>query len=276
MTSSNITKKFDEQLLESNDLVGSEPSSSLKGRTALITGSSQGLGRAMAIRLAGEGCNVAINHLGGGRLAKNVVDLIQNAGGKAAEFEADISDEEAVSDLFSAIQHAYGAVDILINNARLDPWRRSADMTEGQWWDMVMKVNLKGAYLSSWKFMQQIGDRRWGRIVNISSVRSFVPAERNMIAYGVSKLGMHGLTRSFAEWGAPLGVTVNTVAPGVVATENIHKRLSAEKYASEISRVPIGRASSMDEIANAVLFVLQNGSVTGETVNINGGMHYPA
>lgn len=247
---------------------------SLSGRTALITGSSQGLGRNMASRLAAAGCKVAINHWGGSALAKQVVQAIRETGGKACEFEADISDETSVDKLFDSIRATYGPVEILINNARLDPWRRTAEMTEGQWWDQVMAVNLKGAYLGSWKFMQQSDIPRWGRIVNISSVRAFLPAERHMIAYGVSKLGMHGLTRSFADWGAPLGITVNTVAPGVVATENIHMRLSPEKYDSEIARVPTGRAATMDEITNAVLFVLQNGYVTGETIHINGGMHY--
>ena len=115
---------------------------------------------------------------------------------------------------------------------------------------------------------------RYGRIVNVSSVRAFRAAEPNMIAYGVSKLGMHGLTRAFAEQGAPFNVTCNTVAPGMILTENIAKRLTPEKYAEECSAIPMRRGGTAEEIADAVLFPIRNGYVTGETININGGMYY--
>lgn len=96
----------------------------------------------------------------------------------------------------------------------------------------------------------------------------------NMIAYGVSKLGMHGLTRAFADNGAPFGITANTVCPGMVVTENINKRLTPEKYKEESSAIPLGRGATCEEIADAVLFAIGNGYVTGETININGGMYY--
>ena len=114
--------------------------------------------------------------------------------------------------------------------------------------------------------------RRWGRIVNIASVRSFRPAEMHMIAYGVSKLGMHALTRAFAHNGAPFNITANTVCPGMVITENIDKRLTPEKYAEESAAIPLGRGATGEEIADAVLFPIRNGYVTGETININGGI----
>ena len=167
-----------------------------------------------------------------------------------------------------------GPVDILVNNARLDPWQRRPEMSEGEWFDRVMRVNLKGAFLCSEAFFRQAQPRRWGRIVNIASVRSFRPAEMHMIAYGVSKLGMHALTRAFAHNGAPFNITANTVCPGMVITENIDKRLTPEKYAEESAAIPLGRGATGEEIADAVLFPIRNGYVTGETININGGMYY--
>ena len=137
-----------------------------------------------------------------------------------------------------------------------------------------MDVNLKGCFLCSMAFFKRAKNYGWGRIVNMASVRSFRAAEMSMIAYGVSKLGMHGVTRAFAQNGAPLGITANTVCPGMVTTENIHKRLTPEKYKEECSAVPLGRPAESEEIAEAVLFAVRNGYVTGETININGGMYY--
>lgn len=246
----------------------------LKTRVALVTGSSQGLGKVIAEELARNGCKVIINCRGNTAAANEVATEINASGGTAAAYCCDISDESTVNTLFEKLAKDFGGVDILVNNARIDPWRRTAEMTEGQWWDMVMDVNLKGAFLCSNAFFRQAKERKWGRIVNVSSVRSFRPAEMHMIAYGVSKLGMHGLTRAFAHNGAPFGITANTVAPGMIITENIGKRLSPEKYAEETAAIPLGRGGTSEEIADAVLFVIKNGYVTGETININGGMHY--
>lgn len=242
----------------------------LANRTALITGASQGIGRVIATSLAAEGCHVVVNCANNISNAEKVVGEIRQAGGTADFYRCDVAQEKAVEQMFDAL----GKVDILVNNARLDPWRRQPEMSEGEWWSMVMDVNLKGAFLCSMAFFKRAKEYGWGRIVNVSSVRAFRPAEMNMIAYGVSKLGMHGLTRAFAENGASFGITANTVAPGMVVTENIHKRLTAEKYRQESSAIPLGRGATSEEIADAVLFVLNNAYVTGETIHVNGGMYY--
>lgn len=243
---------------------------SIRGKVALVTGGSQGIGRVIAIALANEGCKVIVNCAHNVQNAQKVADEITAAGGDASVYACDVSDENAVNTMFDII----GRVDILINNARLDPWRRTAEMTEGEWWSMVMDVNLKGTFLCSMAFFNRAKEYGWGRIVNVASVRSFRPAEMNMIAYGVSKLGMHGVTRAIAHNGAPLGITANTVCPGMVVTENIHKRLTPEKYKEESAAIPLGRGATSEEIADAVLFAVRNGYVTGETININGGMYY--
>lgn len=242
----------------------------LKDRVALVTGSSQGIGRVIARELATAGCRVIVNCRNGRDKAEAVAAGIRADGGMAEVYCCDVSDEAAVNAMFAEL----GPVDILVNNARLDPWQRRPEMSEGEWFDRVMRVNLKGAFLCSEAFFRQAQPRRWGRIVNIASVRSFRPAEMHMIAYGVSKLGMHALTRAFAHNGAPFNITANTVCPGMVITENIDKRLTPEKYAEESAAIPLGRGATGEEIADAVLFPIRNGYVTGETININGGMYY--
>lgn len=240
------------------------------GKTALVTGGSQGIGRVIALALAEKGCRVVVNCANNPDNAQKVADEIRAKGGTAEVYRCDVSDEKAVEAMFDAL----GRVDILVNNARLDPWRRTAEMSEGEWWSKVMDVNLKGAFLCSMAFFSRAKDYGWGRIVNVASVRSFRPAEMHMIAYGVSKLGMHGITRAMAHNGAPFGITANTVCPGMVVTENINKRLSPEKYREEAAAIPLGRPATSEEIADSVLFVIGNGYVTGETININGGMYY--
>ncbi len=243
---------------------------SIAGKTALVTGASQGLGRVIAIELAKLGCRIIINYVGENENAEQVKREVEQVGGQAHLACCDVSDEIAVNAMF----RRNAPIDILINNARLDPWLRTNEMSEGEWFDRVMQVNLKGAFLTSLAFVEQAKERNWGRIVNISSVRSFRPAEPNMIAYGVSKLGMHALTRAFAENGAPLGITANTVAPGMILTENVEKRLTAEKKQQELAAIPLGRGATCEEIADAVIFPLCNGYMTGETIHINGGMYY--
>ena len=244
--------------------------SSLKGKTALVTGGSQGIGRVIAKALAAEGAKVIVNCANNITNAQNVANEIIAEGGEADIYRCDVSNEQAVGKMFDDL----GRVDILVNNARLDPWRRTGEMTEGEWWSMVMDVNLKGCFLCSMAFFERAKEYGWGRIVNVASVRSFRPAEMHMIAYGVSKLGMHGVTRAMAHNGAPLGITANTVCPGMVITETISKRLTPEKYREESDAIPLGRPATSEEIADAVMFVVKNGYVTGETVNINGGMYY--
>lgn len=250
--------------------MNSKMSMSIKGKKALVTGASQGLGRVIAIMLAKEGCHVVINCAHNPQKAEAVASEIRENGGEASICICDISDETAVRKMFADL----GGVDILVNNARIDPYFRNQEMSDGDWWDLVMRINLKGAYLCSQAFFDQAKERGWGRIVNIASVRSFIPAEPNMIAYGVSKLGMHGITRAFAQNGAAFGITANTVCPGMVLTENITKRITEEQMKASEAKIPVGRGGTCEEMADAVLFVIKNAYVTGETIHVNGGAYY--
>jgi len=245
-----------------------------KRKNALVTGSSQGLGRIMAQRLAQEGCFVIVNCAHNRAQAQSVADEINSQGNHAAVCLCDVSDENAVQRMFSELEAQYGGIDVLVNNARLDPMSRKPELTEGEWWDKVMTVNLKSAYLCSLEFCRYAEPRGWGRIINVSSARAYRPAEPSMVAYTVSKLGMHSLTRSFAERCAPYNITVNTLVPGMIATENMMKRIGQSGYDAECGRIPLHRAGTCDEIADGVIWALKNGFMTGESININGGQTY--
>ena len=243
------------------------------GRNALVTGGSQGLGRTIALRLAELGGMVVVNCASSVDKAQKVADEINANCGHSLVYRCDISDENAVKQMFVDLEKK-GGIDILVNNARTAPGARRPEMTESEWWDKVMNVNLKGAYLCSLEFCRYAEARGWGRIVNVSSCRAYRPAEASMVAYNVSKLGMHALTRSFAEREAVHGITVNTLVPGLIMTENVLKRLSREEYEAETRIIPLHRGGTCDEIADGVIWAINNSYMTGESININGGQHY--
>jgi 3-oxoacyl-[acyl-carrier protein] reductase len=241
------------------------------GRTALITGASKGLGAAVAIKLAGLGCKVGVNYAGNRAGADRTVSAITAQGGTAVPVQCDISDAAAVSGAVRELESQLGPVDILVNNARVDPYQRPAGMSDADWWDHTLAVNLKGAYLCAMAVWPGMTARQWGRIVNISSVWAYSGASFRMLPYSVSKAGMHALTRGLATEGAPHGITVNTVAPGLIITESIGSRLTEEQIADARQAVPLNRGATPAEIADAVVFVLGSGFTTGAVYNINGG-----
>lgn len=243
-------------------------------KVALVTGSSQGLGKVIAKRLAGEGCFVVVNCHSNVERAQAVVDEIKAAGGDGAAYVCDISNPDAIVKMFAELNELYGGVDVLVNNARVDPMSRRPDESEAEWWDKNIAVKLRAPYLCGLEFFKYAEPKGWGRIINVSSARAHYPAEPSMVAYTVGNLGLHALTRSFALRGAPHGITANTLAPGMIGTENLYKRISPERYELEMSMIPLRRAGTCDEVADGVIFALRNGYVTGETININGGMTY--
>ena len=244
----------------------------LNGKRALVTGGSQGIGKVICEKLAENGCEVIVNCAHHIDNAKKVADAINQNGGKASYYACDVSDETAVKKMFEELKN----IDILVNNARLDPWLRDKSLSEGEWFSRVMDVNLKGAFLCSLEFFKYACERKYGRIINISSVRAYRPAEMSTIAYGASKAGMHSMARTFANNGAVFNVTANCVCPGMVITENVDKRLSPEKKAEEMAAIPAQRAADSSEVADAVLFLIDNAYVTGSMINVSGGMYYEA
>ena len=241
---------------------------SLKGRNVLITGASQGLGAVIAKVFAEEGCLVYVNCARGVDKAKVVIDGIRRNGGSAELFQCDITDENEIAAKFKILN----PIDILINNARLNPYHRLPEDTEAEWFVKILSVNLIGPHLAIMALIDGMKERRWGRIINISSVQEHVALPRRMMHYGASKAGLNELTRCFALESAPYNVTVNTVSPGMIVTENIGKNLTPMEIEERNQRIPLHRGATTEEIARTVLYTVKSSYMTGEIVNVNGGL----
>lgn len=237
-----------------------------RGRVALVTGGSRGIGKAVALALAGAGAAVAVNYRERGSDADAVVEAISKSGAQAAAFGADVSQSAAVQSMIHDVEQRLGPIDILVNNAGMAAARGLDNITEEDF-DRTIATNLKSAFLCTQAVLPGMRARRWGRIINVSSIGARVGAGTVSVAYGASKAGLEGLTRAYALRLAPEGVTVNAVAPGLVDTE-MGKPLMEAGVAA---RIPVGRAGMAEEIAHAVLFIVGNAYVTGQTIAVNGG-----
>jgi 3-oxoacyl-[acyl-carrier protein] reductase len=238
----------------------------LNGHTALVTGASRGIGAAIAIALAEAGAAVAVNYRERADEADAVVAKIRESGGHATGIAADVSQAAAVAKMVDLASSALGAIDILVNNAGLAIVRSIDDLTESDF-DRTIAVNLKSAFLCTQAVLPAMRAKKWGRIVNISS-----GAARGAGAIGVhynaSKAGMEGLTRGYAARLVKEGITVNAVAPSLIETDMMRGR-------SDLARnIPLGRLGQPNEVAQAVLMVLGNDYMTGQTIILNGGMAF--
>jgi 3-oxoacyl-[acyl-carrier protein] reductase len=238
----------------------------LNGHTALVTGASRGIGAAIAIALAEAGAAIAVNYRERADEADAVVAKIREFGGRATGIAADVSQAAAVAKMVDLASSALGAIDILVNNAGLAIVRGIDDLTESDF-DQTIAVNLKSAFLCTQAVVPAMRAKKWGRIVNISS-----GAARGAGAIGVhynaSKAGMEGLTRGYAARLVKEGITVNAVAPSLIETDMMRGR-------SDLARnIPLGRLGQPGEVAQAVLMVLGNDYMTGQTIILNGGMAF--
>ncbi len=238
----------------------------LKGHVALVTGASRGIGAAIAVALAEAGAAVAVNYRERADEASAVVARIKETGGRAVAIAADVSQADAVAAMVRQVVTALGPVDILINNAGVAIPRGIDDLTESEF-DQTIAVNLKSAFLCSQAVLPAMRAANWGRIVNISS-----GAARGAGAIGVhynaSKAGMEGLTRGYAARLVKQGMTVNAVAPSLIETDMMRGRTDLAR------NIPLGRMGQSDEVAQAVLMVLGNDYMTGQTIHLNGGMSF--
>ena len=246
---------------------GRAPIGTLANRVALVTGASRGIGRAIAIALATSEAAVAVNYRERATEAIDTVAEIQAAGGRAIAVGADVSDSDAVSAMVDRVAAELGPVDVLVNNAGIAIIRGIDDLTEDEF-DTTIAVNLKSAFLCTKTVLPHMRAQKWGRIVNISS-----GAARGAggvgLHYNASKAGMEGLTRGYAARLVKEGITVNAVAPSLIETDMVRSGV-----ASSPARIPMGRFGTSEEVAQAVLMVMGNAYMTGQTVQLNGGMSF--
>jgi 3-oxoacyl-[acyl-carrier protein] reductase len=236
-------------------------------RVALVTGASRGIGKAIALALADAGAAVAVNFRAGKTEAEAVAASIRERGGRAMTVGADVSLAAEVARMRHAVEAELGPVDLLVNNAGIGIRRGIEDLTEADF-DRTILVNLKSAFLCMQAVLPGMRTRGFGRIVNISS-----GAARGAGAvgahYNASKAGMEGLTRGFAARLAREGITVNAVAPSLVETD-----MTTTMTRENVGRIPVGRMGRPEEVAQVVLTVLDNAYMTGQTVQVNGGLHF--
>ena len=244
-------------------------SASLDGQTALVTGASRGIGRAVALALAAEGAEVVVNYASSPEAAEAVVAEIQAKGGSAYALKADVSDEDSVDDLIKTVLKRSERIDVLVNNAGITRDGLLMRMKTEDW-QAVINLNLTGVFLCTRAVTRPMLKQRSGRIINITSVVGLM-GNAGQANYAAAKAGVVGLTRSSAKEMASRGITVNAVAPGFIATD-MTKDLEADAI---LSAIPLGRFGSPDQVAGAVRFLAADPAaayITGQVLQVDGGM----
>ncbi len=243
---------------------------SLQGRIALVTGASQGIGRACAVALARVGATVALAARNEAKLVEAAAEIVA-AGGQAAVFALDVASEESIKAGAKAVMGRFGKVEILVNNAGITRDGLMMAMKRPDW-DDVLGTNLTGAFLLTQALLRPMLKNRWGRIINITSVVGRT-GQAGQVNYASSKAGLIGLTRSLAREVASRGITVNAVAPGYIETP-MTAVLDEKQRAAMMAQIPLGRAGTDLEIAQAVAFLASDAAayITGHVLDVNGGM----
>jgi 3-oxoacyl-[acyl-carrier protein] reductase len=242
----------------------------LQGRIALVTGASQGIGRACALELARAGATVALAARSADKLAA-LAEEITAAGGQAAAFTLDVASEESLTSGAKAVLERYGKVEILVNNAGITRDGLMMRMKRADW-DDVLSTNLTGAFLLTQALLPAMLKNRWGRIINITSVVGRT-GQAGQVNYAASKAGLIGFTRSIAREVASRGITANAVAPGYIETP-MTAVLDDRQREAMMATIPIGRPGTPEEIAQSVAFLASDAAayITGHVLDINGGM----
>jgi len=236
------------------------------GKVALVTGASRGIGHDIAIALGRKGANVAVNYNRSERDAEETATEIRRAGSKCVVLQADVSNSEAVARMITAARRDLGPIQILINNAGVSRPLRLEQISEADW-DETIRINLKSVFLVTQAVLPDMRLQRFGRIVNMSSVAAQLGGVVGP-HYAASKAGIIGLTHSYANLLSKEGITVNAIAPALIGTEMVRSNPNAKA-----DLIPAGRLGLVEEVTNAVLMLVENGYITGQTINVNGGWY---
>ena len=239
--------------------------SGIEGRVALVTGGSRGIGRAIAIALAGAGANVAVNYLTHEKEAYEVRDQIAELGRRSLVVQADVSRAADVARLVRTAEEQLGTVSILVNNAGIAKARPVAELDETLW-DETIAVNLTSCFLVTQAALPGMRAQKWGRIINISSVAAHTGGIVGP-HYAASKAGMLGLTHAYASFLAKEGITANAIAPALILTD-----MMREATRTRTDLIPVGRLGRVEEVADVAVMLAGNGYITGQTINVTGGL----
>ncbi len=243
----------------------------LEGKTALVTGASRGIGRAVAIALAAAGAKVAVNYAGNDAAAEETKAAIEAVGGTAILVKADIADCEAVEKMVADTVEAFGQIDILVNNAGITRDGLLMRM-KNEDFDAVINTNLKGVYYTTKAVTKLMMKKRYGRIINMASVVGLT-GNAGQANYAAAKAGVIGFSKTVAKELASRGITCNMVAPGLIATD-MTKDLPEKAKEAMMTSIPLGRAGQPEDVAQAVLFLASDNAsyITGQVINVDGGM----
>jgi 3-oxoacyl-[acyl-carrier protein] reductase len=238
---------------------------------ALITGGSRGIGAATARRLAADGYDIAVAYQSGVQAAEQVAADVRKLGRRAGTFAADLARIEPASELASTVARELGAVETLVASAGVnDPLEQDVRKVSVQEWDRFMAINLRAPYLLAQQVIGGMIDRGFGRIVLLSSVAAYTGGIVGP-HYAASKAGLHGLAHSLSQLASGSGVTVNVVAPALIATDMLPADEQARSRLAE--RIPVGRLGTAEEVAGLISAVVANGYLTNQSILLDGGMH---
>jgi 3-oxoacyl-[acyl-carrier protein] reductase len=240
-------------------------------RVVVVTGASRGIGRAIAVELAGPGVDVIVNYNSSPEEAQKTASAIEAKGGIPHLYRFSVADGDAVKESFKEIIKAFDRVDVLVNNAGITRDNLLAIMKPSEW-DAVLDTNLKGVFLCSQAVIKPMMRRRYGRIVNVTSVVG-VMGNAGQCNYSAAKAGIIGFTHSLARELMSRNITVNAVAPGLIETDMTH-RVPAKVRENLLAQIPAGRYGAPEEVAAAVKFLVSEGAnyITGQVIHVNGGM----
>lgn len=243
----------------------------LRGKNALITGASRGIGKAIAIEFAKQGANVAVNYAGNEQKAQEVVEEISKLGSKAFKIQTNVADEASVKDMIKQVIAEFGSIDILVNNAGITRDNLLMRMKENEF-DEVINTNLKGVFQCTKAVTRPMMKQRSGRIINVASIVgvSGNPGQANYVA---AKAGVIGLTKSAAKELASRNILVNAVAPGFISTD-MTDALTDEQREGMLQLIPLAKLGSPEDVAKVVRFLASEDAnyITGQTIHIDGGM----